>query len=174
MFDKFFKKAKGFMKGFADQFSDEKVSVRCPSCGGSAEGTINDEKLYCPYCEANIKNPHYTFAKSSAFDEDEQEDDGWGEDKDYWNEMEEDNLPPLPTNSNSVYAWIEKIGSTYSGDIPGIPFARVSLCDSYNECLESLQESFDEEKEKPFYEKPIQDLEGVRKQHPKATFIELF
>lgn len=174
MFDKFFEKAKGFMKNFADQFSGEKISVKCPSCGGQAEGTTNDQTVVCPYCESTIKNPHYTFAKSSAFDEEEQEDDGWGEDKDYWNEMEEDNLPPIPANSNSVYAWIEKNGMFYSGDVPGIPFAKATLCDSYEECLESLQASFDEEKEKAFYEKPTQDLEKVRKQHPKAKFIELF
>lgn len=173
MFDKFLEKAKGFMKSFADQFSGEKISVKCPSCGGNAEGSTSDETITCPYCETSIKNPHYTFAKSTAFEE-EQEEDGWGEDKDYWNEMEEDSFPPIPENSTAVYAWIEKVGMFYSGDIPGLPFAKATLCDSYEQCLETLQANFDEEKEKAFYEKPIQDLEKVRKSHPKAKFIELY
>lgn len=174
MFEKFFEKAKGFMKSFANEFG-EKVSVKCPSCGGQAEGTTAEQNLTCPYCDSTIKNPHYIFAKSSAVErEEEQEDDGWGEDKDYWNEMEEDTLPPIPTDSNAVYAWIEKVGMFYTGDIPGFPFAKATLCDSYEQCLETLQENFDEEKEKPYYEKPIQDLEKVRKNHPKAKFIQLY
>lgn len=43
------------------------------------------------------------------------------------------------------YAIIEKGGLFYSGEIPGISFSRVSLCNSYDELINKLTKTLNDE-----------------------------
>lgn len=76
---------------------------------------------------------------------------------------------------DGVYAYVEKFGFSYEGDIPGLSFCRVSFADSYEDCIEKLQQNLNERRERSaFFEPPRQDVEKIRQDHPRAKIIKLY
>lgn len=75
--------------------------------------------------------------------------------------------------TTGVYAYIEKGGLFYEGDIPGLSFCKESFCHSYDECLRKLQKNYAENKNRAFFEYPNQNLNKIKREHPKANIIRL-
>lgn len=174
MFEKFFKKISDFAKKIDDQIADT-ITQQCPACGGQMEGLTNQKTLNCPYCGSSCINENFIEARDRyinphPFGEDE-DDEGYNE------EITDENMDHLNVVTSDeagvVYAYIEKSGLFYNGEIPGLAFSRVNLCDSYMECLNQLVENFREEREKTYYEAPRQDLNEIQRKHPKAKIIKL-
>lgn len=72
-----------------------------------------------------------------------------------------------------VYAYIEKNGLFYEGDIPGLSFCKENFCHSYDECIRKLQKNYAENKNRAFFEYPNQNLNKIKREHPKAKIIRL-
>lgn len=162
------------------------VSFKCSSCGATVTGKANKKSLQCEFCGNFENNPHYkshlegkpagaifggfennsNSNSSSVFDEDIEEDDfdsmrrnrGFGRDRKF---------------DRPVYAYIEKSGLFFSGEIPGMNFSKVTLCKSYKECVDKLKEKYYKEKSGAFYKPPVQDIDEIERQHPDAKIISL-
>lgn len=173
MFENLFKKLKSFMGGANSE--QKQTSQSCPACGAQMSGSIYDKTLHCSYCGSTSVNEEYLEQKNNAeqhpYGCDEEDED------DYQQDMTDAYMDHLNVVSNrdvdSVYAYIEKHGMFYSGEIPGLPFSKAGLCESYRECLDKLIASFVEEREKTFYEPPIQNLSEIQRKHPKAKIIKI-
>ena len=169
MFKGLFKKLEKLtseLSQFAGESENEQIiKQNCPSCGGNMEGKISQPTLSCPYCGTSATNEHY---KSYAQQQYSQTSTSQNVDMFFPNQHHRRHH-----DYNGVFAYIEKSGLFYSGEIPGISFSKVSLCDSYDECLNKLTAILTENKNKAFYKPPVQDLNEIRKNHPKAKIIRL-
>ena len=170
MFKKFFKDIYKFAKEIDNQ-NAVKVTQKCQSCGAKMEGLSNQETLSCSYCGYASENEHYKESLSQYKNQQQFKDNVH---KNIFVDEVVDHIRVRHAkNYNSIYAYIEKSGLFYSGEIPGISFSKVSFCNSYQECLDKLVEIFKQEKEKAFFKVPEQDLNEIRRNHPDAKIISI-
>lgn len=149
----------------------EKVSQKCPFCGARMEGSMYNPTISCTYCGGSTENESYKEpvtqdTNQQVFEEDDADDV-------FVDNVFRHNHRRHGRNYNSVYAYIEKSGLFYSGEIPGITFSNVSLCDSYQECVDKLIEKYRTEKERAFFELPKQDINEIKQSHPNAKIIKI-
>lgn len=174
MFENFLNKFRNFgRKNSSD--SAQTTLVQCPVCGHEMAVPSSQKTFTCRSCGTTLTTGY-------SFDEEENPSNKhpFGEDEDdegYEDNFSDANLEHYHVATkdqyNYVYAYIEKIGSTYSGEIPGMTFSKVTFCDSYSECFQQLIDIFKEEREKDYYESPIQDFDNIRRAHPKAKIFKL-
>lgn len=167
IFDSF----KETIKGLVNEYEERnKVSMKCSSCGANIVGRATDRAIKCEFCGNLTNNKHYSpilnnpvneISKSSATDEDNEE---FWEDNDFDDDDFED-------SDEEVFAYIEKGGLFFEGEIPGMSFSRVTLCDSYKDCVNKLKDKFYSERRSAFYKKPKQNLSQIKREHPKAKII---
>ena len=167
IFDSF----KETIKGLVNEYEERnKVSMKCSSCGANIVGRATDRAIKCEFCGNLTNNEHYSpiinnpvkDLTRSSFDED---------DEDVWEEVDFDN--GFEEGDEDVFAYIEKGGLFFEGEIPGMSFSRVALCDSYKECVSKLKEKYYSERNRAFYKKPNQNLSEIRRAHPKAKIIRI-
>ena len=85
------------------------------------------------------------------------------------------NYREVHLEGDGVYAYVEKFGFSYEGDIPGLNFCRVTFANSYEDCIRQLQQKLDESKQRSmFYKPPKQEVEKIRRDHPRAKIIKLY
>jgi len=72
-----------------------------------------------------------------------------------------------------VYAYIEHSGPFYNGGIPGLDFCEARMCHSYDDCVDELMKKFRDKKRSHFYEPPVQNLNEIKRRHPKAEIIRI-
>lgn len=179
-FDNFINK----VKEIDDKLAKD-VSFKCSSCGATITGKSNKKSLQCQFCGNFEDNPKYKSALIDApsksanrpaiqptqnFDDDFDDDDF----EDDFNDFSHSNT--FGRNHHSkfekpVYAYIEKGGLFFEGEIPGITFSKVTLCKSYKECKDKLRAKFYEEKTRAFYKPPVQDIDKIEREHPRAKII---
>lgn len=163
------------IKNMINEYDEKnKVSQKCSSCGANIVGKASERAIKCEFCgnfsnnenySPLINNPLKNFSldrENSDSDFDDVDFDN-NEDFDFNNFSDEENSP--------VFAWIEKSSLFFEGEIPGISFSRVSLCNSYKECVTKLKSKYYQEKNRAFYKKPIQNLREIKTKHPKAKII---
>lgn len=75
--------------------------------------------------------------------------------------------------TNGVYAYIEKDGIFFEGDIPGLDFCKEHMCNSYEECLRKLRKNYEERRSRAFFEYPNQNLNKIKREHPKANIVKI-
>lgn len=170
MFKNFFENVYDLAKKINNQ-NAVKVTQKCQSCGAKMEGLSNQQTLSCPYCGYTSENEHYNQSKGQY--NNQQSFGGNIQHNNYIEEVVDPIHGSTFQNYNSVYAYIEKSGLFYNGEIPGISFSKASLCKSYQECLDELIENFRQEKEKAFFKPPKQDINEIRRNHPNAKIIRL-
>lgn len=145
------------------------------------EELLNDrytKKLIKKGVNASIGFLDVNLNKLKAEYEDSLNDDYQGDDSDdnsSFFERRSSNYDDVDMNygSTNVYAYIEKVGLFYEGDIPGLNFCKESFCHSYDECLRKLQKNYVENQSRAFFEYPNQNLNKIKKEHPKAKIIRL-
>lgn len=182
IFDSFFKK----VQELDDKFS-ETVSFKCPNCGAQVSGKENKKSLPCEFCGCIVENPKYRtlLNKNESFEENKNSDfaatknssqkssfDKFQDDE-FERRKRNQRMGRVDENDKIVYAWVEKNGLFYEGEIPGISFSSVRLESSYSKCVDKLKEKFYEQKSKAFYKAPEQDLEAIEREHPAAKIIVL-
>ena len=72
-----------------------------------------------------------------------------------------------------VFAWIEKDGIFYEGDIPGVSgIMNVNMADSFEECFNELKENIDNSISADFssFRQKV-SLEEIREEHPNARIV---
>lgn len=75
--------------------------------------------------------------------------------------------------TSGVYAYIENKGLFFDGDIPGLSFCRVDMCDSYDECLRKLRNNYAEMRSRAFFKFPNQNLNMIKYEHPNAEIVKI-
>ncbi len=60
-----------------------------------------------------------------------------------------------------------------NGDVPGLNFCKESFCKSYDECVRKLHQNYFKHKNSAFFEFPNQDLNKIKREHPRAKIIRL-
>jgi len=76
-------------------------------------------------------------------------------------------------NGRGVYAWIERNGAFYSGDIPGVSgIMRVNMEDSFEACLDKLTENINESISASFssFQQEV-SYDEILEDHPDAEIV---
>ncbi len=150
-----------------EAFSDKDVSVKCPNCGAQGQSKQSQKTFVCQYCGCENNNPEYR----NLFDLQQLRTNTNNTQTNFNDDF--DNTSSSVVFGSGLYAYIEKSALFYNGEIPGITFGKANLCTSYEECVTKLREIANNERSKAFFEAPNQNLEEIRKAHPKAKIIEL-
>ena len=171
----FFDSIMDMQKKILDKMAPD-VTIKCSNCGASATGKATDKTIKCEYCGCFNENNKYIspadLAASVGNKNANNFDDDFDDDFDSFDRHHRMHRG-RHGHSGRVVAWIEKGGLFYEGEIPGINFSKVSLCDSYEECVRKLREKYYKESSSAFFDVPVQDIEKIRREHPKAHIIDL-
>lgn len=167
------------IKSMINEFDEKnKVSLKCPNCGANIVGKASERAIKCEFCGsfANndkyspiINNPLKDFAKNREFEKNTDFYSDFDFDDDLKESAEWDDF----AEDAPVFAWIEKEGLFFEGEIPGINFSKVNFCETYRECIEKLRAKYYEEKSRAFFKHPKQNVRQIREEHPKAKIIKL-
>lgn len=157
-------------KKIVDQHAPN-VTVKCESCGSSVVGKATEKTLKCEYCDSYVDNVKYQSA-SEIFGIKRNQDENFSNNSVFADGGFNTINRPIE-NFGGTVAWIEKNGLFFEGEIPGISFSRVFLCYSFEECMKILREKYYNAKSKAFFERPIQDIEKIRREHPNAKIFEI-
>lgn len=163
MFNKFFETIN---KELNKAFKEEPIQQKCENCGALIEGTNRMETITCRYCGSTQKNNFF----KPLFDVNNTPTNDMGDAFDFGFD---DRVDDRPFNrreghyhrhgGHGVYAWVRKGGLFFEGGIPGLKFCKVSLCDTFEECVDKLRQKYYEQKRSAFFEPPVQDFEDIRK-----------
>ena len=79
----------------------------------------------------------------------------------------------MVANGRGVYAWIEKSGMFYSGDIPGVNgIMSVRMASSFEECLDELTENINDSSSVKFSSfRQNASYEEIQNDHPNARIV---
>ncbi len=158
-------------KMIKDYKENNKVTIKCSNCGANILGNSTERSLKCEYCGTYTNNDKYTpIINNPIKGFNKKNDDSADYDGDFDDDYDESVFFDSK-NDAIVYAWIEKGGLFFSGEIPGIDGSKVTLCDSYSECLDKLKTKYYEEKSSVFYKNPGQNISRIKEEHPKAKII---
>ena len=132
------------------------------------------------FLEVNIKKLLADFEDAcDDYDDDyavdDDEDDFWIDNSSNKRIIKNNNLNKIDASFGfcGVYAYIEKGGLFYEGDIPGLNFCKANFCHSYEECLNTLREKLQQQSGRAFFEMPKQNLNEIKHNHPNAKIIRL-
>lgn len=174
----------------------KEVIIFCTNCGAKLNALSNDLEVCCDYC--GCVNENIKFEPEKEFNEEKSESNffsslGHGLKKagkflnSLANEFEEDENhhhhhgKTINENAFEVghgkpyYAIIKKSSLFYEGECPGVTFCKVSLCDSYDECVNKLVEKLSDEVNRfggKSYDQP--SLEEIKNSYPNAKIIKIY
>ena len=76
-------------------------------------------------------------------------------------------------NGRGVYAWIEHVGVTYNGDIPGVGGSmKVYMAKTHDECLFMLKENLKRSTALAFRGfRQRETLQEIQRKHPTAEIV---
>jgi len=78
----------------------------------------------------------------------------------------------MVAKGRGVYAWIEKSGFRYDGEIPGVDWTEVRMASSFEECLDELTKKLHESSSVQFMSfRQNVSYEQIQSDHPNARIV---
>ena len=89
-----------------------------------------------------------------------------------FNESDSHPEDEMVAKGRGVYAWIEKSGFSYNGEIPGVSWTSVRMARSFEECLDELTKKLNESSSVQFssFRQKV-SYEDIQDDHPNARIV---
>lgn len=158
-------------------------NLTCPNCGANLE-LKNEKYLKCKYCGTDVENPSYfglfNFSRLQDLLKNNKE---IMDNLKNSNKVEVNNTQELynqttfeeVSTGEFYYAVIKKSTMFYSGFCPNISFTDSGLCDSFEECVNTISKKLNEQVNTFSLRKYSQPpLEELTKSYPDSRIVKIY